>query len=170
MKDYEDFLDRMGSFDMSFESSRDDDHISHHGIKGQKWGVRRFQNPDGTRTRLGKARYKEMNDYKSDVSQKTLKKDFDKLMKYEKEHELELGTDSDLRAKHMAKFDSTLIKHGEIVTEKMIEKFGQQDYEAFKKKQDRQNAATLYTVMGIAAAAHAIPVVLIAKARKGRGK
>ena len=22
--------------------------ISHHGIKGQKWGVRRFQNPDGS--------------------------------------------------------------------------------------------------------------------------
>ena len=62
MKDYDDFFDRMGSFDMSFESSQDDDHISHHGIKGQKWGVRRFQNPDGTRTRLGKARYKEMND------------------------------------------------------------------------------------------------------------
>ena len=28
--------------------------IEHHGIKGQKWGVRRYQNPDGTLTEEGK--------------------------------------------------------------------------------------------------------------------
>lgn len=33
-----------------------EDYLMHHGIKGQKWGVRRFQNPDGTRTALGKKR------------------------------------------------------------------------------------------------------------------
>ncbi len=34
--------------------------LKHHGIKGQKWGVRRFQNADGTRTAAGKKRYGEM--------------------------------------------------------------------------------------------------------------
>lgn len=34
-----------------------DDHLEHHGILGQKWGVRRFQNPDGTWTEAGKKRY-----------------------------------------------------------------------------------------------------------------
>ena len=34
-----------------------DYYISHHGIKGQKWGVRRFQNPDGTLTDAGSKRY-----------------------------------------------------------------------------------------------------------------
>ena len=29
----------------------------HHGIKGQKWGVRRFQNKDGSLTPAGKQRY-----------------------------------------------------------------------------------------------------------------
>jgi len=31
--------------------------LYHHGIQGQKWGVRRFQNPDGTLTSRGKKRY-----------------------------------------------------------------------------------------------------------------
>ena len=31
--------------------------LAHHGIKGQKWGVRRFRNTDGTLTDEGKARY-----------------------------------------------------------------------------------------------------------------
>lgn len=30
--------------------------LEHHGIQGQKWGVRRFQNPDGTYTSAGKER------------------------------------------------------------------------------------------------------------------
>lgn len=32
--------------------------LSHHGIKDQRWGVRRFQNPDGSLTAEGKIRYR----------------------------------------------------------------------------------------------------------------
>ena len=31
--------------------------LYHYGIKGQKWGLRRFQNADGTFNEAGKARY-----------------------------------------------------------------------------------------------------------------
>lgn len=33
------------------------DYLEHHGIKGQKWGVRRYQNEDGSLTEAGKRRY-----------------------------------------------------------------------------------------------------------------
>ena len=31
--------------------------LSHHGIKGMRWGVRRYQNKDGSLTSAGKKRY-----------------------------------------------------------------------------------------------------------------
>ena len=33
-------------------------YLAHHGILGQRWGVRRYQNADGTLTASGKKRYK----------------------------------------------------------------------------------------------------------------
>lgn len=34
-----------------------DDCLYHHGIKGQRWGIRRYQNPDGTLTAAGRKKY-----------------------------------------------------------------------------------------------------------------
>lgn len=36
--------------------------LYHHGILGQKWGIRRFQNKDGSYTSAGKARYSDTDD------------------------------------------------------------------------------------------------------------
>ena len=44
---------------MSAPGSAYPDFLVHYGISGQKWGVRRFQNEDGTLTEEGKARYNE---------------------------------------------------------------------------------------------------------------
>ena len=35
----------------------EEEYLAHHGTKGQRWGVRRFQNYDGSLTAAGKLRY-----------------------------------------------------------------------------------------------------------------
>lgn len=39
------------------------DELSHHGILGQKWGVRRYQNPDGSLTAEGRERYGSLGEH-----------------------------------------------------------------------------------------------------------
>ena len=55
------------------ENSLDKNDLYHHGILGQKWGVRRFQNKDGSLTSAGKKRY---ND---DIANAKIKVDETKL-------------------------------------------------------------------------------------------
>jgi hypothetical protein len=50
------------------------DHLEHHGILGMRWGIRRYQNPDGTRTEAGKRRLE-----KKDA--KWARRNYDKIYK-----------------------------------------------------------------------------------------
>ena len=46
---------------MSMMNNRENDELYHHGVKGQKWGVRRYQKKDGSLTPAGKERVQARN-------------------------------------------------------------------------------------------------------------
>ena len=57
--------------------------LYHYGVKGQKWGIRRYQNPNGTLTEEGKIRYgvDPKTGKLSDEGKKLLKQDIDNQRK-----------------------------------------------------------------------------------------
>lgn len=58
---------KMGTYDLIAQNF---DELYHHGIKGQKWGIRRFQNPDGSLTPEGKRRYGTVENFKKEQAVK----------------------------------------------------------------------------------------------------
>lgn len=59
-------------------------YLEHHGILGQRWGVRRFQNPDGSLTKAGQKRYGETKEQfgKTDKQIQNRLNDLSKAMAY----------------------------------------------------------------------------------------
>ena len=66
---------------MEYRITRSEDYLQHHGILGQKWGVRRFQNPDGTLTAEGKKRYQNSDGTLTEDGQRYLYKSVRKAAK-----------------------------------------------------------------------------------------
>lgn len=82
-----------------------DNELYHHGIKGQKWGVRRYQNSDGTLTSKGK------NRYTRDAREKEFNKYDESNGKYYKQSKKNGRTDLEVDAKRYVKEDTERTKH-----------------------------------------------------------
>lgn len=82
--------------------------LYYHGIKGQKWGIRRYQNPDGSLTEAGKKRYLNSNGYSlSNLNNKAYRKiggiDTDKYFEYREKEFAEAKRKLSLKGNQLAK-------------------------------------------------------------------
>lgn len=73
-------------------------YLEHHGVIGMKWGVRRYQNADGSLTEKGKKRIKKWDQYVADTRVKKISKVNKKLSK------AKAGSEKEANLKKAAKF------------------------------------------------------------------
>lgn len=108
-----------------------DDVLEHHGIRGMKWGVRRYQNYDGSLTAAGVKRFKNsLNEYEKADS---------RYKKVKAEHKA---------AKRADNYQETVTKKGELTNAKLNRKIKkarlEKDYRHLKQDKLADQGKKLY--------------------------
>ena len=116
------------------------DYISHHGILGQKWGIRRFQNPDGTRTAAGKARYNEGSDKPSNP----IKAVGDAIKKHKTDKQRKAALEKARQAKATKAAEAKSAEEREADRKKALESG---DYKQIQKYANESSTAELKSAM-----------------------
>lgn len=101
-------------------------YLAHHGILGMKWGIRRYQNKDGTLTEAGKKRLDKYK-YRWEVGEYKRTKDdaISVAKKYEEayeERERDRGNpDKNLKAQALYSYSQSLSNHRYAMAKEIIE-------------------------------------------------
>lgn len=97
-KEYDDILKRQINHS-DFDISEDEEYLAHHGTKGMKWGIRNYQNKDGSLTPAGRKRYGSFSDA---------------IKKYKKKKQLKKAREAKAAKEAAAKQRAEDIKQGRI--------------------------------------------------------
>ena len=113
----------------------EEEYLAHHGTKGQRWGVRRFQNSDGSLTAAGKLRYSVDNAGRS-ISKKVDPKSAAKL---KKRHIKEDDKLERLKIKEAAKNEKLEKKKSHISNKEYVKTISDEKLKAINNRDIAEN-------------------------------
>lgn len=119
------------------------DELYHHGVKGQRWGVRRYQNPDGTLTAQGQARLAKLRGNEIGKVQNRMKTDeqsyLKKKTKLQQKIDVANAKGNEKKANKLtAKYEDTKKKYesGKSIAEKEIKALNKYKLSDFAKERN----------------------------------
>ena len=113
----------------------EEEYLAHHGTKGQRWGVRRFQNSDGSLTAAGKLRYSVDNVGRS-ISKKVDPKSEAKLKKRQIKEDAKLER---LKIKEAAKNEKLEKKKSHISNKEYVKTLSDEKLKAINNRDIAEN-------------------------------
>ena len=113
----------------------EEEYLAHHGTKGQRWGVRRFQNSDGSLTAAGKLRYSVDNVGRS-ISKKVDPKSAAKLKKRQIKEDAKLER---LKIKEAAKNEKLEKKKSHISNKEYVKTLSDEKLKAINNRDIAEN-------------------------------
>ncbi len=128
------------------------DYLEHHGILGMKWGIRRYQNEDGSLTDAGKKRYGAESVGKISSAKGTQRRlnDLDQAISFNKRYKKQnsrlgkmsgkLNSDTKTRLDTKAKENEKNISKGEAEKKQLIKNAQKKGYDVIERNAFRYSA------------------------------